>query len=91
MRLVVKKYADDGGWSAFETTNDGGSFVGQLGGDWKVGQRISAYVEATCDDTEEGADRLLAALAWLRDEVERRKQGFAEKKAKKRRKVRNPA
>jgi hypothetical protein len=79
MRLAVKKYAG-GGWSAFETTNDGGEFIGQLGGEWEVGQRISAYVEATCDDTEEGAGRLLAALSWLRDEVERRKRGFAEKK-----------
>jgi hypothetical protein len=91
MRLVVKEYAD-GGWSAVETTNDGGSFVGQLGGNREVGQRISAYLEATCDDNEQGADRLLAALAWLRDEVEKRKRGFAEKKAKKRtKKVREPA
>ena len=82
MRLVVKEYAD-GGWSAVETTNDGGSFVGQLGGNREVGQRISAYLEATCDDNEEGADRLLEALSWLSGEVEKRKRVFAEPKAKK--------
>jgi len=91
MRLVVKKYADDG-WSAVETTNDGGSFVGQLEGTREVGQRISAYLEVSCDDNEQGADRLLDAISWLRDEVERRKRGFADKKSKKKtRKVRGPA
>ncbi len=68
MRLVVKKYAD-GGWSAVETTNDGGSFVKQLAGRREVGQPISAYLEVTCDDNEKGADGVLAALSWLRDEV----------------------
>ncbi len=83
MRLVVKKYAD-GGWSAVETTNDGGSFVKQLAGRREVGQPISAYLEVTCDDNEKGADGVLAALSWLRDEVERRKPTFATANARKR-------
>jgi hypothetical protein len=82
MRLVIKKYACDGLFSV-ETTNDGGSVVRELGGCRDVGQRISAYLEGTCDDTEEGVDRLLSALSWLREEVEKRRKRFSGKKAKK--------
>ena len=90
MRLVIKEYANNG-WSAVETTNDGGSIVGELGGSRDVGERISAYLEGTCDDTEEGVDRLLAALSWLKGEAEKRKQGFTEKRDKKKKRVRHPA
>ena len=85
MRLVVKKYAD-GGTFAVETTNEGRTVVKTLDGARDVGERISGYIEAICDDTEEGADRLLAALAWLTEEAQRRKMAYAEKERKKKKK-----
>jgi hypothetical protein len=72
MRVVVKEYAS-GGHSAYETTNDGGVVVSEWAGPPKVGERICGYVEAACDDTEEGYQRLLETLAWLADEVRKRK------------------
>jgi hypothetical protein len=39
-------------------------------------------LEVMCDNDEKGVDRLLEALSWLREEMERRKQGLAEKKEK---------
>jgi hypothetical protein len=80
MRLVVKKYAS-GGTNAFETTNDGGEVIKEEGA-MEFG-RISAYLEALCDDTVEGADRLLTALAQLTAKVQERRKAFAEKKPEK--------
>lgn len=85
MRLVVKKYAD-GGTFAVETSNEGSTIVGTLAGTRDVGKRISAYIEVICDDTEEGADRLLAALSWLTEEAEKRKTANAEHERKKKKK-----
>ena len=73
MRLVVKKYAN-GQTYTVETTNDGTGLSRELEGTREVGERISAYLEATCDDTVEGADRLLAALTRLKEVVEQWKQ-----------------
>jgi acetyl-CoA carboxylase carboxyltransferase component len=81
MRLVAKKYAD-GGELMVETADDGSVLTKELGGRREVGKRISAYLEIMCDDDEKSVDRLLEALSWLREEVERRKQGLAEKKEK---------
>ena len=89
MRFVITKYACDG-LSAVETTDDGSSVVQEFVECADNAQPISAYLEGTCDDTEEGVNRLLAALAWLRDEVEKRRQGFAGKNARKKSK-RSPA
>jgi hypothetical protein len=83
---VCKRYAK-GGSSAVETTNDGVEFIKQLDGSRQPGERISAYLEVTCDDNEKGAEDLLAALSWLRDEVERRKPAFAAATAQKRKKT----
>jgi len=83
MRLVFKQYAN-GGSSAVETSNDGGSFVKQPAGNREVGQRISAYLEVTCDDNAKGADGLLEGLSWLSEEMGRRKQTFADASARKR-------
>ncbi len=88
MRIVFKKYAN-GGSSAVETSNDGGSFVEQLAGRREVGQRISAYLEVTCDDNKMGRDGLRGAIAWLNSELAKRESASADVAAKKRR--RKPA
>ncbi len=85
MRLVVKKYAD-GGTFAVETTNEGRAVIKTLEGTRDVGERISAYIEVICDDTEGGADRLLAALSWLTEEAAKRKIAYAEKEKRKKKK-----
>ena len=88
MRIVAKKYFD-GGELMVETADDGSVLTRELGGKREVGKRISAYLEASCDNNEKSVAHLLEALAWLREEVERRKQGLTEKKdtAKKGRKT----
>jgi hypothetical protein len=82
MRIVVKKYTDGGDY-IFETTDDGSVLTRQLGGTrGEPGKRISAFLDVTCDDDEKGVEHLLEALSWLREEVEKRKAGLAEKKEK---------
>jgi hypothetical protein len=81
MRFVINKY-DDGDESIVETTDDGGREIKRLGGFRKIGARVSVYVDVTSEETEESADRLLDALAWLKQEVEARKRTFAEKREK---------
>jgi hypothetical protein len=72
MRVVVHEYAR-GGHTAFETTNDGGELLAEWDGQRQVGERICAFVEAACDDSDEGVRRLLEAMTWLMDEIRRRK------------------
>jgi hypothetical protein len=72
MRVVLKEYAQ-GGRAAFETTDDGSRTVGEWAGPRKVGERICAYVEVACDDNEQGIERLLESLAWLSEEIRKRK------------------
>ena len=74
MHIMINEYAK-GGRSAFEVSNDGREYLGDLDGQRQVGERICAFIEAACDDNEKGYDRLLGALAWLKDEVEKRKAG----------------
>ena len=82
MRIVVKKYLD-GEEYMYETSDDGEFFKGQLGGTrGKPGKRTSVYLDMTCDEDEQGLDRLLEAISWMRDEVVRRRQGFAVKAEK---------
>jgi hypothetical protein len=69
---MVHEYAK-GGRNAYETSDDGGDFKAQLDGEWKAGERICAFVEAACDNTEDGYDRLLEALDWLTQEIKKRK------------------
>ena len=77
MRVVVKDYAS-GGRGAFETTNDGGEVIGEWAGPRQVGARICGFIEAACDDTEAGYQRLLETRAWLAEEVKKRKLQPAE-------------
>ncbi len=77
MRVVVKEYAQ-GGRGAFETTNDGAEPVSEWTGPRQVGERICGYVEVACDDTEAGYRRLLDTLAWVAEEVKKRKLQPAE-------------
>ena len=87
MRLVVKKYPDGGTYDV-ETSNEGASITQTLDGAREdVGKRISAYVEVICDDSEEGADRLLVALSWLMDEAKKRKMIYADKEREKKKKA----
>jgi hypothetical protein len=72
MRVVLKEYAN-GGRNAYETTNDGGEVVSNWSGPVKVGERIGGFIEAACDDTEEGYRRLLEPMAWLAEEIKKRK------------------
>jgi len=78
VRFVIKKY-DNGGWSAVETTNDGSAVIAEIGGSREVGQRISAYLEATFDDNEKGASHLLEVIPFLKAQVEGRTQSPAGK------------
>src|SRR5260370_9750098 len=79
MRLIAKKDAE-GGTYIVETSNDGAAVRKKLEGEREEGERISAYLEALCEDNEQGAGRLLDALSRLTEEVERRRKAFAEKK-----------
>jgi hypothetical protein len=72
MRLIVKDYAR-GGRSAYETSDDGGTLVRDIEGTPRPGERIGAYVEAACDNSEQGIDRLLESLTWLIEELRKRK------------------
>ena len=58
MRIVMSQYGD-GGKYAVETTSDGSKTVRDLVGNREVGARISAYIEAACDDNQEGLAHLL--------------------------------
>jgi hypothetical protein len=40
------------------------------------------YLEVICEEDEKSVDRLLEAIAWMREEVERRKRGLTEQDAK---------
>jgi len=72
MRLLIKEYAP-GGRSASELSDDGGDFIRELAGPRKVGERICAFVDAACDENQHGVDRLLEALAWLTEEIRKRR------------------
>jgi hypothetical protein len=76
MRLAIKTYKT-GDTFFVETNDDGSQIIHALGGTRKVGERLSAFVEALCDDTPEGADRLLKSLSLLTQEVEKRQADFA--------------
>jgi hypothetical protein len=75
MRIVVHEYAD-GGRTAYETSDDGGDYLGDLDGQRQVGKRICAFVEGACDSNEKGMERLLDALAWLTEEIKKRKENL---------------
>lgn len=72
MRVVLKEYAN-GGRGAFQTSDDGGVTIAEWAGPRKVGEQVCAFVEVACDNTDEGVDRLINALAWLADELKKRK------------------
>jgi hypothetical protein len=74
MRIAIHEYAE-GGRTAYETSNDGAVFIGELEGSRKTGKRICAFIDAGCDDNDEGFDRLLKAMAWLTKEIKKRKAG----------------
>jgi hypothetical protein len=82
MRLIVKKYSD-GNSFIVETTSDGSKVIKELEGTREIGERIAAYLEATCDDNESGVARLIEALTWLREEAEKRKADFRRKAKRK--------
>jgi hypothetical protein len=42
-----------------------------------VGARISAYAEVACDDNDEGLERLEKSLAYLLEEVRKRRAQLA--------------
>jgi hypothetical protein len=73
MRIMIHEYAN-GGRTAFEVSDDGGDFLRDLDGQREVGQRICAFIDAACDGNEQGYQRLLDALAWLAEEVKKRKE-----------------
>ena len=76
MHIVIQEYAT-GERNAFEVSDDGATFLRDLVGQLHPGQRICAYADAACDSTEAGYDRLLAALDWLKEEVQKRKANAA--------------
>jgi hypothetical protein len=72
MRVAVHEYAK-GGHTAYETSDDGGVFIKEWAGPQKVGERLCAFIEVGCDNNEQGLDRLLEAMAWLAEEIKKRK------------------
>jgi hypothetical protein len=77
MRVMVLDYSQ-GGRTAFEVSDDGEDVRGEWAGPRQVGERIAAFIDAGCDDSEGGVQRLLDALDWLRAEVTKRKGQSAE-------------
>ena len=73
MRVVLHEYAA-GGNTVFETSDDGGEILHEWSGERRVGQRICAFVDVGCDNTDQGVERLLEALTNLTDEIRRRRQ-----------------
>lgn len=69
---------------AVETNDDGSEIVKEVIGQRRVGQRISTFIEVLPDDTEQGADRLLESIEWLKQQVEKRKARNTQRKRKKR-------
>ncbi|HET6882975.1 MAG TPA: hypothetical protein VFI31_22590 [Pirellulales bacterium] len=67
-----------------ETTDNGSEIINEMVGERRVGQGISAFVEVLTDETVEGADRLLEAIGWLKEQVEKKKSQYLEPKRKKR-------
>src|SRR5207244_1091792 len=72
MRVILKEYAS-GGHLIVETADDGSVLLSEWEGQRKIGERICAYVEVACDNTPEGVERLLEALAMLGEEIKKRK------------------
>ncbi len=72
MRIMLHEYAN-GGRHAFETSDDG-DYVGEWTGPRQVGERICAFIELACATTPEGIDRLIEAMDWLTQEIEKRKE-----------------
>ena len=83
MRLSIKKY-DNGETYAVETTDNGSEIIKEMVGERRVGEGISAFVEVLTDETVESADRLLEALEWLKEQIEKKKSKMAARKRKKR-------
>ena len=73
MRVFVHEYAK-GGRTAYETSDDGGEFRVEWTGPRQVGERICAIIETACATTPEEIDRLLEAMAWLMEEIKKRKE-----------------
>jgi hypothetical protein len=79
MRLVIKVFADSGKMYVIETPNEGHSLT-VLSGEREPEARISAFMELMCDETDEGADRVLEIMSWLEKEMKKRKQLYSKKK-----------
>lgn len=72
MRVVVHEYAR-GGRAAYELSDDGGEYRGEWDGTLKVGERIRAFIDVGCDNNPAGVERLVETLAWLTEEIKKRK------------------
>jgi hypothetical protein len=72
MRLIVQDYAKGGRW-AYETSDDGGTLVRDIEGTRQPYERTRAFIEVGCDTSDQGIDRLLNSLAWLTEELKKRK------------------
>lgn len=83
MRFSIKKY-DNGESYGVETNDDGSKIIKTLAGERRIGQRISVFAQVASDETEEGAERVLEALAWLKEQVEKKKSTLGNHKRKKR-------
>ncbi len=73
MRVMVEEYAK-GGRAAYETSNDGLEYLGEWTGPQRIGERTAGFIEVACDSNPQGIDRLLEAIAWLRQEMQKRKE-----------------
>lgn len=68
MRIIIHEYAN-GERYAYSTTNDG-EFLADLEGTRRVGARIKAAVELSCDDNDDGKQAVERALqdaaSWVK-------------------------
>ena len=72
MRVMIHEYAK-GGHTLYETSDDGGDYLGEWSGRRQVGERICGFIEVSCDNTEQGVRRLLDSMAFLMEEIKKRK------------------
>jgi hypothetical protein len=76
MHVLISEYKK-GDRAAIEFSDDGTKILGDLEGRTTLAERVDAWLRATCDNTEEDYDHLLDALAWLTEEVKKRKASAA--------------
>jgi hypothetical protein len=72
MHIMLHEYAR-GERGAIEVSDDGTKLLRELEGTMQENEPVCAFIETACESTEQGYDHLLAAIAWLTEEINKRK------------------